>query len=84
MHHPNVVSIVDADVAQGGYAYLVMELVEGRSLADCEDGQDLAWNLEVLLQVLEGAKALHAQSIIHRDLKPSNILLSRTRRLGRW
>jgi serine/threonine protein kinase len=76
VHHPNVVSIVDADVAEGGYAYLVMERVEGRSLAACEEGRPVAWCLEVLLQVLEGVKALHAQSIIHRDLKPSNILVS--------
>jgi serine/threonine protein kinase len=76
VHHPNVVSIVDADVAEAGYAYLVMELVQGRSLADCEDGHPFAWCLDVLLQVLEGVKALHAQSIIHRDLKPGNILLA--------
>jgi hypothetical protein len=77
LHHRNLVSIVDADVAEGGYAYLVMELVQGRSLADCEDGHGIDWCLEVLLQVLEGVKALHAESIIHRDLKPSNILLSK-------
>lgn len=76
LHHPNLVSIVDADVAEAGYAYLVMELVQGRSLADCEDGHRIDWCLEVLLQVLQGVKALHAESIIHRDLKPSNILLS--------
>jgi hypothetical protein len=76
VHHPNVVSIVDADVAEGGYAYLVMELVQGRSLAACEDGHPVGWCLDVLVQVLEGVKALHAQSIIHRDLKPSNILVS--------
>jgi eukaryotic-like serine/threonine-protein kinase len=50
--------------------------VEGRSLAACEDGHSVAWCLEVLVQVLEGVKALHSQSIIHRDLKPSNILVS--------
>ncbi len=65
VHHPNIVSIVDADVAQARYAYLVMELVEGSSLADCEDGHDICWILEVLAQVLEGVKALHAQNIIH-------------------
>ena len=76
VHHPNVVSVVDADVAQGGYAYLVMELVQGRSLADCGKGHDVAWCLRVLLQVLQGVRALHEAGIIHRDLKPSNILVS--------
>jgi serine/threonine protein kinase len=78
IHHPNVVSIVDADVAQGGYAYLVMELVEGQTLAEGGKKRGMPWRLEVLFQVLQGVKALHAQGIIHRDLKPSNILLSET------
>jgi len=73
--HPNVVGIVDADVAQGGYVYLVMELVRGCSLADCKD-REPGWYLHVLLELLEGLRALHAQKIVHRDLKPSNVLLS--------
>ncbi|MFT3921588.1 MAG: protein kinase [Myxococcales bacterium] len=80
VHHPNVVSIVDADVAQDGYAFLVMELVEGRSLAECEAGRSLGWCLRVLLQTLEGVRALHAHGIVHRDLKPNNILVSDYRR----
>jgi serine/threonine protein kinase len=76
VHHPNVVSVVDADVAQGGFAYLVMELVEGKTLAECGKGKGTAWRLSVLVQVLRGVKALHAQGIIHRDLKPSNILVA--------
>jgi serine/threonine protein kinase len=77
VHHPNVVAIVDADGAQGGYAYLVMELVEGETLAESCDARSLDWMLDVLHQVLDGVSALHAQGIIHRDLKPNNILLSR-------
>jgi serine/threonine-protein kinase len=74
--HPNVVSVVDADVTRGGHAFLVMELVEGHSLADDGGTRDARWCLDVLVQVLEGVKALHAQGIVHRDLKPSNILLT--------
>jgi predicted Ser/Thr protein kinase len=76
VHHPNVVSVLDADVAKGGYAFLVMELVKGRTLAECERGRDAAWRRRVLVQILEGMRALHAAGIIHRDLKPSNILVS--------
>ncbi len=64
--HPNVVGIVDADVAQGGYVYLVMELVRGCSLADCKD-REPGWYLHVLVELLEGLRALHAQKIVHRD-----------------
>jgi serine/threonine-protein kinase len=74
--HPNVVSVVDADVTRGGHAFLVMELVEGQSLAEVELPRDARWCLDVLVQVLEGVKALHAENIVHRDLKPSNILLT--------
>jgi len=80
VNHPNVVSVVDADVAEGGYAYIVMELVEGRTLANLDEQRGVAWRLAVLLQVLQGVKALHAQGIIHRDLKPSNILISEDER----
>src|SRR6185503_15164870 len=55
---------------------LVMELVEGCSLGECEGRHDVVWCLKVLVQVLEGVRALHAQGIIHRDLKPPNVLLS--------
>jgi serine/threonine protein kinase len=68
IQHPNVVSVVDADVARGGFAFLVMELVEGKPLADCAKDRDLTWRPRVLLQVLRGVEALHAQGIIHRDL----------------
>jgi hypothetical protein len=76
VHHPNVVSVLDADVAKGGYAFLVMELVEGRTLGNCSRDRTTAWRLGVLLQILHGMKALHDAGIIHRDLKPSNILVS--------
>jgi serine/threonine protein kinase len=76
VHHTNVVSVVDADVAQGGYAYIVMELVHGRTLAECGKGKGLVWRLRVLSQILQGVKALHGQGIIHRDLKPSNVLVA--------
>jgi serine/threonine-protein kinase len=76
VNHPNVVSVVDTDVAQSGYAFLVMELVKGRSLAECAKDHEVRWRLDVLVQVLRGLRALHDEGIIHRDLKPSNILVS--------
>jgi serine/threonine-protein kinase len=53
-----------------------MELVEGCSLADVDGRRDVRWCLNVLVQVLEGMSALHAQGIVHRDLKPANVLLT--------
>jgi serine/threonine protein kinase len=79
VNHPNVVSIVDVDVAKSGFIFLVMELVEsGTTLHDVRRRhRDVPWTLSVLAQVAEGIDAIHGAGIIHRDLKPGNILLSR-------
>jgi hypothetical protein len=77
VNHPNVVSIVDVDVAKSGFIFLVMELVEsGTTLSDVRRrNRDVPWTLGVLAQVAEGIDAIHGAGIIHRDLKPGNILL---------
>jgi serine/threonine protein kinase len=79
VNHPNVVSMVDVDVAKSGFIFLVMELVEsGTTLSDVRRrNRDVPWTLGVLAQVAEGIDAIHGAGIIHRDLKPGNILLSR-------
>jgi serine/threonine protein kinase len=79
VNHPNVVSIVDVDVAKSGFIFLVMELVPaGTTLHDVRRRhRDIPWTLGVLAQVAEGIDAIHEAGIIHRDLKPGNILLSR-------
>ena len=77
--HPNVVSIVDVDVAKSGFIFLVMELVEGGATLHevRRRHRDIPWTLGVLAQVAEGLNAIHSAGIIHRDLKPGNCLLSR-------
>lgn len=79
VNHPNVVSIVDVDVAKSGFIFLVMELVaSGSTLHDVRRRHhDTPWTLGVLAQVAEGIDAIHDAGIVHRDLKPGNILLSR-------
>jgi tRNA A-37 threonylcarbamoyl transferase component Bud32 len=74
--HPNVVGVVDVDVTATGLLYLVMELVEGKSLEQCSaQWGDVAWAKGVLAQVAAGVAAIHARGVVHRDLKPSNLLL---------
>jgi serine/threonine-protein kinase len=77
VRHANVVSIVDVDVSTEGYLFLVMELVDGRSLREERPrfGQ-AAWALPVLAQIAQGLAAIHARGIVHRDLKPANVLLA--------
>ncbi len=76
LHHPNLISVVDVDVARSGSLYIVMELVEGATLEDHRDRfGDARWALPILAQVAEGIAALHANGVIHRDLKPGNVLV---------
>jgi hypothetical protein len=75
--HPNVVSVVDFDVADDGLPFLVMELVAGETLERHRARfGDVSWALGVLAQIARGLEAIHAQAIVHRDLKPANVLVT--------
>ncbi|HEY1179560.1 MAG TPA: serine/threonine-protein kinase, partial [Phytomonospora sp.] len=63
----------------GVRAYLVMEFVEGRSLADIlrRDGAlDVAEAMRIVAEAAEGLHAAHRSEIVHRDVKPANILIT--------
>jgi serine/threonine-protein kinase len=77
--HPNVVRVVD--VTSHALTYIVMEHIDGASLAQrVHRGGPLppAALLRVGLQVVAGLEAGLAQGLIHRDIKPANILLTRS------
>jgi len=77
LNHPNVVSVFDAG-EHDGRALLVMELLDGKTLADEIGrgplGAEAARSMAV--QVLAALEAAHAQGLVHRDVKPGNILRS--------
>ena len=76
--HPNVVAVFDAGEADG-HLYLVMEFVDGRTLADllAEGGPfESAKATAVASAVLAALGHAHAAGIVHRDVKPSNIMMS--------
>ena len=74
--HPNVVPVTDFGI-DGGVPYLVMELVQGKTLADLinEGPMSPTRALDIVGQTLRGLAEGHRQGIAHRDLKPANILL---------
>ena len=74
LHHPNIASIFGLEEAQGIRA-LVMELVEGPTLAErmAAGPLSLADSLSIARQIAEGLEEAHAKGIIHRDLKPQNV-----------
>jgi serine/threonine-protein kinase len=81
VEHPGVVSVLDDDVTEDGAVFLVMELLDGRSvgaLAEAQPGErlDLATTLTIADQVLDVLAAAHQRGIVHRDLKPDNLFMS--------
>jgi hypothetical protein len=79
VRHDNVVSVVDVHVSSEGFLYIVMEYVEGTSLAEKRERfGDVPWALHVLQQIAAGLGAIHEAGIVHRDLKPANVLVSDT------
>jgi eukaryotic-like serine/threonine-protein kinase len=77
MSHPGLVTVLDAATSED-QPYLVMELIDGASLAECCRGVGLepqrAANIGA--QLAEALGYAHACGIVHRDLKPANVLLA--------
>jgi serine/threonine protein kinase/tetratricopeptide (TPR) repeat protein len=76
---PSLVRYVDHGVSEQGEPYLVMEWIEGPTLAERLAGAGLTplETLHLAERVLAGLETLHAAGVVHRDLKPSNLMLPR-------
>ena len=76
LRHPNLVAIYDM-VVDGEDLLLVMEYVEGRTLADVLTSAPFSWErtAELLAPVASALDYAHSQGVVHRDLKPPNVLV---------
>ncbi|HKO96327.1 MAG TPA: protein kinase [Pyrinomonadaceae bacterium] len=78
LQHANAVTVTDFGQSQDGYVYLVMELLEGRTLREVlskEAPLDAARAVSLMLQISDAVAAAHEAGIIHRDLKPANVFI---------
>src|SRR5918997_1748125 len=78
LQHVNAVTVTDFGSTQDGYVYIVMELLEGRTLRDVlahDAPLDVARAVSIMLQISAAVEAAHHDGIIHRDLKPANIFI---------
>jgi len=77
LRHPNILNVFDFG-QEGGITYLVLELVEGGTLADRLGAQmDLQGVVAILRPLASALDHAHSQGVVHRDIKPSNILMHR-------
>jgi hypothetical protein len=78
IHHPNIIDIIDVGVLPSGIPYLMMEFLEGESLAKRIERQvrmPVPEAVDIATQTASALEAAHGKGIVHRDLKPDNLFL---------
>jgi len=80
--HPNIVDVTDFGELSNGQTFLVMEHLEGTTLAselqrldERMERMPISRVLDLSIQICQGLAAAHAKGIVHRDLKPENIFI---------
>lgn len=77
--HPGVVGVLDAGITPDGKQFLVMQYVEGQTLASLlqHEGMELEQVARIVQQLGKALTAAHKEGIIHCDLKPENVIVQR-------
>ena len=77
LNHPNICTIHSIEQHERRH-FIVMELLEGQTLAQSMTGQamDMDKLLPLAIQIVDALESAHAKGIVHRDIKPANIFLS--------
>ena len=79
VNHPNALAVIDSGVSSAGIAYLVTELLDGRTVAgeleSCGGKLSPSRMLEIVQPVCQVLAMAHGLGIVHRDIKPENVFL---------
>jgi eukaryotic-like serine/threonine-protein kinase len=79
LQHPNIARLLDGGTTDDGVPYLVMEYIDGVSLIDYCDEENLSikQRLEIFRFVCDAVHYAHQNLIVHRDIKPGNVLVNK-------
>ncbi len=79
LRHPNLVEVFDVALSDENELYLVMELLDGKSLGSLigENGLALPEFFRIAREIASGLRVLHAANVVHRDLSANNVMLVR-------
>ncbi|TNE46295.1 MAG: GAF domain-containing protein [Deltaproteobacteria bacterium] len=78
-HHPNIISLLDADTDRVYGPFMVLEFLKGENLQSIFERHapvPLGWWLPLAEQLCRALAVIHSEGVLHRDLKPSNVFLS--------
>jgi serine/threonine protein kinase len=77
LDHPNICSIHEVG-QENGYAFIVMQYVEGTTLAEHmqDESLELRESLQIAVQIADALTEAHSRGITHRDIKPQNIMIT--------
>ena len=79
LSHPNIVTIHDVVVEDGGDFFIAMEYVKGTDLKQLMQRQgrlDIRFVVDIVAQIAEGLDYAHSKGVVHRDIKPANIIIT--------
>jgi serine/threonine protein kinase len=80
LNHPNIIQIYDYGRDKDNRCFIVMEFIQGKSLADYlkEKAVSIEIGVMIIYKIARVLEYAHQKKIIHRDIKPSNILIGET------
>ena len=79
LSHSHIVALYDYGTTVDDYLYMVMEIIDGKSLAQLEREKrsiGVARTIKIITQVCDALDHAHQNAVVHRDLKPGNIMLT--------
>jgi len=79
LQNEHVARVMDAGVLDGGSPYMIMELLQGKTLGELQklgERFNQRDSVDLILQAMEGLAEAHAKGVVHRDVKPDNLFLA--------